>query len=206
MTAIALTQWMSSLLFGVEPTRPADLCRRSRVCWRWPPRWRATCRRAGRRRSIPLKRSPSSDMGLKSQMTRRIVCAACSPSRRLPRRRRLRTCAGASGLELTLIDGDGTKKVLGQLPPSVYAPRISPDGTRVAFERAISSGPRRTAALDRGPLEYRRPSAAHAGGGAINWAPMWTLDGEHLVFIVSGPRAMRSIGGSPTAPARRTPD
>ena len=38
-----------------------------------------------------------------------------------------------AGFELTLVDVDGTKKVLGQLPPSVYAPRISPDGKRVAF-------------------------------------------------------------------------
>ena len=39
-----------------------------------------------------------------------------------------------AGFELALVDVDGTKKVLGQLPPSVYAPRISPDGKRVAFD------------------------------------------------------------------------
>ena len=39
------------------------------------------------------------------------------------------------------MDVDGTKKVLGQLPPTVYAPRISPDGKRVAFETRDPSGP-----------------------------------------------------------------
>ena len=55
VTAIALTQWMSSLLFGVERLDPPTYAACS-VCWRWPPRWRATCRRAGQRPSIPLKR------------------------------------------------------------------------------------------------------------------------------------------------------
>jgi len=46
-----------------------------------------------------------------------------------------------AGFELALVDVDGTKKVLGQLPPTVYAPRISPDGTRIAFETRDLSGP-----------------------------------------------------------------
>ena len=51
--------------------------------------------------------------------------------------------------------------------------------------RAISPGPtgrgsgRRTSRI--------WPDAAAAvDAGAINWAPMWTPDGERLVFIVSG--------------------
>jgi hypothetical protein len=46
-----------------------------------------------------------------------------------------------AGFELTLVDVDGTRKVLGQLPPTVYAPRISPDGKRVAFETRDLKGP-----------------------------------------------------------------
>jgi Tol biopolymer transport system component len=90
------------------------------------------------------------------------------------------------GYELALVDIDGTKKVLGQLPLSVYAPRISPDGKRVAFEtRDLSGGPD-------GPRLWTAELSNIAGrkvlplvGGAINWAPMWTPDGERLVFIVS---------------------
>jgi Tol biopolymer transport system component len=93
-----------------------------------------------------------------------------------------------AGYELALVDVDGTKKVLGQLPPTVYAPRVSPDGGRVAFETRDLSGPD-------GPRLWTAEIANIAGrkvlplvAGAINWAPMWTLDGQRLIFIVSGPR------------------
>jgi len=90
-----------------------------------------------------------------------------------------------AGYELALVDVDGTKKVLGQLPPTVYAPRISPDGKRVAFETRDPSGPD-------GPRLWTADLSNVAGrkvlplvAGAIDWAPMWTPDGERLVFIVS---------------------
>jgi eukaryotic-like serine/threonine-protein kinase len=91
-----------------------------------------------------------------------------------------------AGYELTLVDVDGTKKVLGQLPPTVYAPRISPDGTRVAFETRDLKGPDgpRLWTAELSNIAGRKALALVAG--AINWAPMWTLDGERLVFIVSG--------------------
>ena len=93
-----------------------------------------------------------------------------------------------AGFELVLVDVDGTKKVLGQLPPTVYAPRISPDGTRVAFETRDPSGPDgpRLWTADLSNISGRRPLPLVAG--AINWAPMWTPDGGRLVFIVSGDR------------------
>jgi Tol biopolymer transport system component len=91
-----------------------------------------------------------------------------------------------AGFELTLVDVDGTKKALGQLPPSVYAPRISPDGRRVAFEtRDLTGGPDgpRLWTADVSNIAGRQPLPLVAG--AINWAPMWTPDGQRLVFIVS---------------------
>jgi Tol biopolymer transport system component len=93
-----------------------------------------------------------------------------------------------AGFELALVDVDGTKKILGQLPPTVYAPRISPDGKRVAFETRDPSGPDgpRLWIADLSDISGRRPLPLVAG--AINWAPMWTSDGERLVFIVSGDR------------------
>jgi Tol biopolymer transport system component len=92
-----------------------------------------------------------------------------------------------AGYELALVGIDGTTKVLGQLPPTVYAPRISPDGKRVAFEtRDVSGadGPRLWTA-DLSDIRGRKVLSLVAG--AINWAPMWTLDGQRLVFIVSSP-------------------
>src|SRR5215813_5266589 len=90
-----------------------------------------------------------------------------------------------SGFELTLVGIDGTRKVLGQLPPTVYAPRISPDGTRVAFETRDLTGPDGprlwTAELSNIAARKVLPLVV----GQINWAPMWTPDGARLVFIVS---------------------
>lgn len=93
-----------------------------------------------------------------------------------------------AGFELTLIDVDGTRKVLGQLPPSVYAPRVSPDGRRVAFETRDPSSPdgARLWIAELSNIAGRRPLPLVVG--PVNWAPMWTPDGERLVFIVSSER------------------
>ena len=91
-----------------------------------------------------------------------------------------------AGFELTLVDLDGTKNVLGQLPPTVYAPRVSPDGARVAFETRDLKGPDgpRLWTADISNVAGRKPLPLVVG--QINWAPMWTPDGQRLVFIVSG--------------------
>jgi Tol biopolymer transport system component len=90
-----------------------------------------------------------------------------------------------AGYELALVGLDGTKKILGQLPPTVYAPRISPDGRRIAIETRDLSGPDgpRLWTAEISNIAGRRPLPLVVG--QINWAPMWTPDGERLVFIVS---------------------
>jgi eukaryotic-like serine/threonine-protein kinase len=92
-----------------------------------------------------------------------------------------------AGYELALVNVDGTKTVLGQLPPTVYAPRISPDGKRVAFETRDLKGPDgfRLWTADLANPAGRRPFPLT---GVANWAPMWTPDGQRLVFIISGDR------------------
>jgi eukaryotic-like serine/threonine-protein kinase len=92
-----------------------------------------------------------------------------------------------TGFELTLVDIDGTKRVLGQLPPTVYAPRVSPDGKRVAFETRDLKGPDgfRLWTADLADIAGRRPFPLT---GVANWAPMWSPDGQRLVFIISGDR------------------
>jgi Tol biopolymer transport system component len=93
-----------------------------------------------------------------------------------------------AGFNLTLVDLDGNRTVVGELPPSVYAPRVSPDGKRVAFETRDAAGPdgARLWTAELSNISGRRPLPLVAG--PINWAPMWTLDGQRLVFIVSGDR------------------
>jgi len=93
-----------------------------------------------------------------------------------------------AGFDLTLVALDGTTKVVGRLPASVYAPRVSPDGTRVAFETRDPAGPdgARLWTAELSNLANRQPLSLVVG--PVNWAPMWSQDGQRLVFIVSGDR------------------
>jgi Tol biopolymer transport system component len=93
-----------------------------------------------------------------------------------------------AGYDLTLVDMDGTQKVLSRLPASVYAPRVSPDGRQVAFETRDPKGPDggRLWVAEFANIANRRPLPGT--GAPLNWAPMWTPDGQRLAFIVSGDR------------------
>jgi eukaryotic-like serine/threonine-protein kinase len=98
------------------------------------------------------------------------------------------TAQAPSGYELTLVDVDGTRHVLGKLPASVYAPRVAPDGKRIAFETRDPSDPDggRLWVAEMSNLAGRR--ALPGTGAPLNWAPMWTPDGERLLFLASGNR------------------
>ena len=93
-----------------------------------------------------------------------------------------------AGYELTLFDLDGHRQVLGRLPASVYAPRVSPDGKRVAYETRDPAG------ADGGRLwiaelsDITKRRSLPSTGAPLNWAPMWTPDGERLLFLASGDR------------------
>jgi Tol biopolymer transport system component len=76
--------------------------------------------------------------------------------------------------QLVLVDRAGTTKALGRLPPTTFAPRVSPDGRQLVFDAQDAVW---IASLDN--LSSPRRLAA----GAF---PMWSGDGQRVLFIVGG--------------------
>jgi serine/threonine-protein kinase len=72
---------------------------------------------------------------------------------------------------LALVDRAGTKTVLGTVPATTFAPRVSPDGRRVAFDTA--DGGIRVADLTN-VAAARRVTAGRY--------PVWSTDGTQLFF------------------------
>src|SRR5262249_17287850 len=93
-----------------------------------------------------------------------------------------------TGFELALVNVDGTKTVLGQLPPSVFAPRLSPDGTRIAFETRDSSTPDGPRLWTAEVADFAKRTSLPTAVGRLNWAPIWSPEGEMLVFLSSSER------------------
>jgi Tol biopolymer transport system component len=92
-----------------------------------------------------------------------------------------------SGYELALVDLKGRKQVLGSLPASVFAPRVSPDGRQVAFELAdAGEGAAQTRVYIAELQDLGARRALPLVGTGRNWAPIWTPDGTRVVFLVSG--------------------
>jgi len=96
----------------------------------------------------------------------------------------------ATGLQLTLVDMQGNRKVLGTLPDSVVAPRLSPDGRQVAFELtdppAANTPPgSKVYVADLDKLDQRR-AIPQTIVEPRNLSPVWSPDDIWLVFQASG--------------------
>ncbi|MEO6078310.1 MAG: hypothetical protein ABIQ86_00820 [Steroidobacteraceae bacterium] len=93
-----------------------------------------------------------------------------------------------SGFELTLVDMQGQRKVLGTLPRSVVAPRVSPDGTRVAFEMTEEGVPppnTRPYVAELDKLDKKRalqPTLLITR----NVSPVWSHDSDWTAFVSIG--------------------
>jgi Tol biopolymer transport system component len=97
-----------------------------------------------------------------------------------------------SRFELALVDLQGQKKVLGTLPASVSAPRVSPDGRKVAFEQ-VDDPP-----ADPKAPPYLRPYVADLNAldkpkalqgtllTNVNRWTEWSFDRDWIVFAASG--------------------
>jgi Tol biopolymer transport system component len=74
--------------------------------------------------------------------------------------------------QLVLVDRAGVTKPLGRLPPTAFAPRVSPDGRQVVFD---AQGAIWIANLDSLSSPRRLATGAY---------PMWYGDGTRVLFIV----------------------
>ncbi|HTV79335.1 MAG TPA: hypothetical protein VMF03_13830 [Steroidobacteraceae bacterium] len=94
-------------------------------------------------------------------------------------------------VQLVLVDLQGQKKVLGNLPDSVVAPRVSPDGRRVTFELAgAAAGGAAPASetvevADLDQLDQRR-EVPQTIVEPRNLSPVWSPDEQWIVFQGSG--------------------
>jgi Tol biopolymer transport system component len=96
----------------------------------------------------------------------------------------------AAKYELALVDLQGQKKVLGVLPASVVAPRVAPDGKRVAFEMFNTPEPGEpqltliyVAELDK--LDKKKAMQVTVIS-RVNTSPVWSADGDWIALRATG--------------------
>ncbi|HWL62178.1 MAG TPA: hypothetical protein VNQ32_05260 [Steroidobacteraceae bacterium] len=110
-----------------------------------------------------------------------------------------------ASFELALVDLQGQKKVLGTVPGSAFAPRVSRDGRRVAFEQTDPPASAEefeqtriyVAPLDK--LEDKQPLKVTVIARR-NVAAVWSPEGDRVAFVAQGNGAdalfwQRSDGG-----------
>jgi eukaryotic-like serine/threonine-protein kinase len=78
-------------------------------------------------------------------------------------------------LHLVLVDLDGHRQDVGMVPASAFAPRISPDGRRVAFDTQESF---QTVWI--GDLPTLKNLSRLPG---VSRYPMWSADGQRIFFV-----------------------
>jgi eukaryotic-like serine/threonine-protein kinase len=78
--------------------------------------------------------------------------------------------------QLVLVDREGKRTPVGPLPPTTFAPRISPDGREVVFDTS-SDGNVWIAKLS----DFASKRLVITGGS--NRGPMWSGDGTHILYI-----------------------
>jgi eukaryotic-like serine/threonine-protein kinase len=74
--------------------------------------------------------------------------------------------------QLVQVDRTGATKPLGRMPPTTFAPRISPDGRQIVFD---AQGAIWIAGVDNLSAPRRLATGSY---------PMWSADGSRVLFIV----------------------
>lgn len=111
----------------------------------------------------------------------------------------------SAGFELALVDMQGQKKVLGTVSATAFAPRVSPDGQRVAFEQKdppAGPGEPELTRIYVAPLTdlEKRKGLQVTVIARQNIAPVWSPEGDRIAFLATGNGAdalffQRSDGG-----------
>jgi Tol biopolymer transport system component len=99
--------------------------------------------------------------------------------------------SGPKGFQLALVTEQGHKSILGTLPSSVFAPRVSPDGKRVVFELAEDGAAAgqptnmRLFVAELNQLEKRR-ALQYTLTSTRNMAAVWSPEGDFVIFLAQG--------------------
>jgi Tol biopolymer transport system component len=96
-----------------------------------------------------------------------------------------------AAFQLALVTEQGQRTVMGTLPPSIFAPRISPDGKQIAFELAedgAADGQPPNMRLYVAPLDAleKRRALQYTLTSTRNIAPIWSPEGDFIVFLAQG--------------------
>jgi Tol biopolymer transport system component len=102
-----------------------------------------------------------------------------------------RTAELKPAYELDLVDMQGHRKVLGSLPDSVVAPRVSPDGTRVSFEQTdppVAKGAPSLTNIYVAELDAldKRKMMRNTVIAQRDISPVWAADSQWVAFVAVG--------------------
>lgn len=112
---------------------------------------------------------------------------------------------GADALWIMRADGSGARQITrpprSKNAPGLYGdfdPKISPDGSKVAFMRIDGGTGWRVMVLD---LATNEEKLLTPSGGAMEWLPTWSSDGKLLLFVHVDTGKPREIGLYTMTPA-----